>query len=217
MISRIRKLCKYIIIRAKIRNIGGVKLKSIDVSSDIKLEEFVQIPKKCHIRKNVSIGRATYISPNTTIESNVVIGRYCSLAPWIYIAPGEHYTNFATTHPVLFDKRWRSILKITEDQDYISEIGKANAKTIIGNDVWIGLRAIIMRGVTIGDGAVIAAGAVVTKDVPPFAIVGGVPAKVIKYRFEKDKIERLSKSRWWDKDLDIKKLYSMSEVVDEDK
>jgi len=75
-------------------------------------------------------------------------------------------------------------------------------RTQIGNDVWIGARAIVLDGISIGDGAVIAAGAVVTKDVPPYAIVGGVPAKLIRYRFEDDVIQELLKWKWWDLSLD---------------
>lgn len=71
---------------------------------------------------------------------------------------------------------------------------------IIGNDVWIGAYVNIIEGITIGDGAIIAAGSVVTQDVPPYAVVGGVPAKVIKYRFEQDIIEQLKKIEWWNKD-----------------
>jgi len=72
--------------------------------------------------------------------------------------------------------------------------------TVIGHDVWIGLNAVIMNGVNVGTGAVIGAGAIVTKDVPPYAIVGGVPAKVIKYRFDEETIEQLLSSRWWELD-----------------
>lgn len=74
---------------------------------------------------------------------------------------------------------------------------KEHNEVKIGNDVWIGTRAMILDGITIGDGAVIGAGAVVTKNVPPYAIVGGVPAKIIKYRFSQDKINELLASQWW--------------------
>lgn len=215
MIGRVKKIFNYILLGVRTRSIRGVKIKSIDVSPDIKVEEYVQIPKKCHIRNNVSIGKATYISPYTTIESNVKIGRFCSLAPGIFIGPGEHYVNLVTTHPVLFDSYWRKKMGIAEKKTYIRGIGKSNAKTIIGNDVWLGLNVVILRGVKVGDGAVVAAGAVVTKDVPPYAIVGGIPAKIIKYRFGKDKIEELLAERWWDKDLDIERLYYMSEDINE--
>lgn len=85
----------------------------------------------------------------------------------------------------------------------------------IGNDVWIGYRAIIPVNVTVGDGAVIAAGAVVTKDVPPYAVVGGVPAKVIKYRFSQDVIEKLLDLRYWDRpDEEIKKNINLFQKED---
>jgi carbonic anhydrase/acetyltransferase-like protein (isoleucine patch superfamily) len=86
--------------------------------------------------------------------------------------------------------------KLSKDRTYFEEY----RQTIIGNDVWIGARAILIDGITVGDGAVIGAGAVVTKDVPPYAIVGGVPAKIIKYRFEPEVIEFLLASQWWNKD-----------------
>ena len=72
----------------------------------------------------------------------------------------------------------------------------------IGNDVWVGARAIILDGVTIGDGAIVGAGAVVAKDVPAYAVVGGVPAKVLRYRFEQAEIDLLEQLKWWNKDID---------------
>lgn len=217
MVGHIKRVYNYVLLKKKTAGIEGAKICSVDVSPDLKIGEYVQIPRRCHIRKHVSIGRATYISPDTTIESNVTIGKYCSLAPGIFIAPGEHYIDFATTHPVLFNSLWRKKLGIKEKRNYVNKIGKFEERTIIGNDVWIGLHAIIMRGVKVGDGAVIAAGAVVTKDVPPYAIVGGVPARVIKYRFEKKKIEKLIEMKWWDKEINIEELYSMSENINEDR
>lgn len=204
---RITRIINGFLTRAKLNKINGCRVASNNCSNDIKIEEFVQIPKKVTIRNNVSIGRATYLSPNTVIESNTTIGRYCSLAPNIHIAPGEHYISLKTTHPLLFDPIWRRKLGIEEKETYIKNIGKHDEATIIGNDVWIGLRATILRGVTVGNGAVIAAGAVVTKDVPPYAVVGGVPAKIIKYRFNKKTIEDLQREKWWDKEIDIEKMY----------
>ena len=113
----IKKILKYLLLKLKLKKVNGVKVKSINVSNDIQVEEFVQIAKKVNISSNVKIGKATYISPNTTIDSNVIIGKYCSMGPGVFIAPGEHYPNFITTHPVLFDPIWRKILKISEKEE----------------------------------------------------------------------------------------------------
>lgn len=88
---------------------------------------------------------------------------------------------------------------VFQETRYVDTEGRF--KVVIGNDVWIGAYAKIVEGVRIGDGAVIAAGAVVTKDVPPYAIVGGVPAKIIKYRFEEKQIKQLLELKWWNKDI----------------
>ncbi len=117
------------------------------------------------------------------------IGRYCSIAPGVWIAPFAHEVKGLSTS-----------LAITGGlHDFGGKpMAQAPQKSVeIGNDVWIGANAVLMGGVKIGDGAVIAAGAVVTHDVPPYAIVGGVPAKVIRYRFSDELIARLLKVQWW--------------------
>lgn len=213
--GKLKRILDYIYLKLKLRKIKGVKFNSFDCYKNIEVEEYVQIPRKAIIRNNVKIGKCTYISSNSIIESNVEIGAYCSLAPHIHIAPGEHYTNFITTHPLLFNPAWRKKLNIEEKETYVKTIKKTDEKTVIGNDVWIGLNSIIMRGVTIGDGAVIAAGSVVTKDIPPYAIVGGVPAKIIKYRFSEEEIKKLLKQKWWNKPLNsIEKMYDIKRWID---
>ena len=208
--SRILKPFKIISLRIKFSKIKGVDIRSSEISNDLIVEEYVRIPRKVRVSNNVSIGKCTYISPNTVIESNVSIGKYCSLAPNIYIAPGEHYINYLTTHPVMFDPYWRKILGIPEESHYTKKLAKYDCNTVIGNDVWIGLNATIMRGVKIGDGAIIAAGAVVTKDVPAYAIVGGVPAQIIKFRFDHETIADLLERKWWNYPLDIQWLYGFN-------
>ena len=121
------------------------------------------------------------------------IGSFCSFAVNITIAGGNHPLDYLSTHAFLYYKKFQFV---KENRDINQD---ANCKKInIGNDVWVGVNAIILPGVTIGDGAVIASGAVVNKDVPPYAIVGGVPAKVIKYRFSEEKIQELLELQWWD-------------------
>jgi acetyltransferase-like isoleucine patch superfamily enzyme len=150
-----------------------------------------------------SIGYASYIGERSIIK-NTKIGRYTCIATDVLTIAGTHpVSKFVSIHPAFYSTRKQSgFTYVSEDKfnefNYISKNEKYSV--IIGNDVWIGACARIMEGVTICDGAVVAAGAVVTKDVPPYAIVGGVPAKVIKYRFDEATIQKLLKIKWWDKD-----------------
>ena len=137
------------------------------------------------------IGRHTYVA-NSKITS-AEIGAFCSIGPEVKIGGlGNHPTMWISTHPVFYSTLMQSG-KTFATSDLFEEL-KHNK---IGNDVWIGARALILDGVSIGDGAIIAAGAVVTKDVPPYAIVGGVPAKVIRYRFSEEVIAALIEWQWW--------------------
>lgn len=138
------------------------------------------------------IGDYSYVGGNSHIQY-AEIGKFCSIGPEVRIGLGKHPLHLKSTHPGFYDI----------DSSYYGITPEYNnpepeyEKITVGNDVWIGCRAMILDGVTIGDGAIIAAGAVVTKDVPPYAIVGGVPAKIIKYRFQPEKIEELLESEWW--------------------
>lgn len=140
--------------------------------------------KKIFDRRKVLVGRGTYGELNIyQFESNarrLMIGNYCSIAPEVsFLIDGEHLYNTLFTYP--FNSRYNHIYDETGSKGDI----------IIEDDVWIGYRSTILSGVHIGQGAIIAAGAVVVKDVPAYAIVGGVPAKVIKYRFDKKIIDIL--------------------------
>jgi len=129
------------------------------------------------------------------------IGSFCSFGPNTAVVQ-PHYMG-VTTHQFLFSS-WRypefDALLPSQKQKAVFEQHICAKKTVIGNDVWMGRNATVIAGVSIGDGAVIAAGAVVTKDVPPYAIVGGIPAKIIRYRFAPEQIEALLRIRWWDWD-----------------
>jgi len=143
---------------------------------------------------NVQIGDFTYIAGKSRIR-NAKIGSYTSIAKGLNTGFGTHPTNFFSTSPIFHSSN--NVFK----KKYILENNFEEFKeTIIGNDVWIGLNVILMDGVNIGDGSIIAAGSVVTKNVPPYSIVGGVPAKLIKMRFDNDTINVLQNSKWWEND-----------------
>jgi acetyltransferase-like isoleucine patch superfamily enzyme len=145
------------------------------------------------IPANVTVGRHSYGFTEKTFyqatgKEEIVIGKYCSIAEDVQFISGEHDLKRVSTFPL------RHLLlstPINTDPIYRGPI-------VVGNDVWIGRRSMILSNVKIGDGAVIAAGSVVTRDVEPYTVVGGVPAKAIKRRFTNSQIDALLNIRWWD-------------------
>ena len=147
---------------------------------------------------NSKIGNYTYIGDNSSIN-NTIIGSYCSIAGLVKSGLGNHPVNFVSTSPLFYSQSKH--LKITlADKSFFNEC--KSEKSEIGCDVWIGENVIVMDGIKIGNGAIVAAGSVVTKDVPDYAIVGGVPAKIIKFRFTEDIIKYLQTLKWWEKDIE---------------
>ncbi len=151
--------------------------------------------------RSTRLGFQTYIGHDCDIE-NTVIGNYTCISHNVAVVQGKHpIREMVSMHPAFFSKDYRfSYVKIDKFDSYHYIDKEKKIACIIGNDVWIGFGAIIMAGIKIGDGAVIGAGAVVTKDVEPYSVVAGCPAQVIKYRFEKDVIKRLLEFKWWEKD-----------------
>lgn len=138
------------------------------------------------------VGRYSYIGHDSQCV-NAEVGAFCSISDHVFIGGAEHPMQWVSTSPA-FENVDGSLIKKRFARHDIPQA----STTHIGNDVWIGHAAIIKAGVTIGDGAAIGAGAVVTKDVPPYAIVGGIPAKIIKYRFSEETIKKLIESKWWE-------------------
>ena len=134
------------------------------------------------------------------------IGRYSSIAPDVIIGPGEHPIDQFSTHPFAFCGGGNRFKGVPEYEAIRIQGGSTirHHATYVGNDVWIGARAYISQGVSLGDGCIVAAGAVVTRDVEPYAIVGGVPARVIRMRFDECLVKRLLQLKWWDFTLDRK-------------
>jgi acetyltransferase-like isoleucine patch superfamily enzyme len=155
---------------------------------------------KNSIVNNSVIASYTYIGKNCLIQ-NTTIGKFCSIANDVAIGLGEHPTDKFSTSPLFYRKNNPIKIQLLE-----KDLGFNEYESIaIGNDVWVGTRALIMNGVKIGTGAIIAANAVVTHDVPPYAVVGGSPARIIKYRFDDSEIANLMNMKWWEMELgDIK-------------
>lgn len=155
-----------------------------------KIDNSSKVNSGCNI-VNTQVGKYSYIGYDGEIV-NCKIGNFCSVASGVRIGGAEHPIDWVSTSPV-----FQNVKHSGPQKRFARLTLPASKKTEIGHDVWIGYNAIVKAGVTIGNGAVIGAGAVVTKDVPPYAVVAGNPAKVIKYRFDDETIKELESMKWW--------------------
>lgn len=164
------------------------------VRRSVKVEPFSNMPRK----QFISSGAFSYCRSGS-IPSDFAIGRYCSIAPGVRVGDQEHPLDRISTHAFTMHKHTERMA--------MAHFGRAPKPTPfqmsgpppqIGHDVWIGRDALVKRGVKLGTGCVVAERCVVTRDVPPFAIVAGVPGRIIRYRFDEQTISRVLESQWWD-------------------
>ena len=140
----------------------------------------------------VSLGDYSYIAKNSNV-TNCYIGKFCSIGPNFCCGLGLHPTNGISTAPMFYSTAKQNGMTLCKENK-VDE----SKQTIIGNDVFIGANVTVLDGAHVGDGAVIGAGAVVVNDIPPYAIAVGVPAKVVKYRFDEQTIKALLERQWWE-------------------
>ncbi|MEI5993359.1 hypothetical protein A5880_000906 [Enterococcus sp. 4G2_DIV0659] len=168
------------------------------------------------------IGIASYCG-NNCILNRVKVQKFCSLGNNVEVIYGTHPVNtFFSTHPAFFSvKKQSGITFVDENLFSENKLIEKKYSVVIENDVWIGSHAKLLEGVTIGTGAIIAAGALVTKDVSPYSIVGGVPARVIGYRFDDSTIKKILESNWWDNNLswfyEPKNLAQLNRIIERDR
>ncbi len=145
-----------------------------------------KVPDRCNFSGEIKIGYATTLGYNNFLHGKITLGKYCQLGADVAIHATNHPSNYMTTYinKNLFDGELKSL--------------KRHKEIIVGHDVWIGHNALILGNITIGNGAIIAGGAVVTKDVVPYSIMAGVPAKEIRKRFSEKIISEIETLAWWD-------------------
>lgn len=193
--SRFMKLIRMIILYPS-RLFNRISFRAMVVDSIVHKTSAIEHDTNIRYSK---IGKYSYVSARSSVI-HATIGNFCSVASGVAIGGGAHNIDAVSTSPIF--SAGRNIFR----QNFGSNRFEPFQETIIGNDVWIGNRSLVLQGVKIGDGAIIGAGSVVTKNVEPYTIVAGNPARVIRKRFDEDTISKLQKTQWWDlEDKDLKR------------
>lgn len=176
------------------RILPGAKIFRSTIRGPLYMNRYAQIGPDATIGKYSGLNEHTYIARAT-------MGAYCAVGARTAINPFNHPTNWLSIHEFQYHPNSYDWVEEYKAMDRLSRTPDMFKAVTIGNDVWMGHNVNVMSGINVGDGAVIAAGSVVTKDVPPYAIVAGVPATIKRYRFSETIIERLLRAKWWDLEL----------------
>ena len=156
----------------------------------------VSIGRWAEVHGKSSLGKYTLLNCHSVLYADTQVGRYCSIARSCEIGVDAHPLDFLSTSSFQYSS---ALMKEHEDTTFTRKVRFEYERNItIGNDVWIGAKSVVKSGVCIGDGAIVAALSLVNKDVPPYVIVGGVPARVIRYRLPKEVVAELLELRWWE-------------------
>lgn len=198
MLRNVKRLIKIAAVKRKNKNVKFLRGANIAVGSTF--DGYNVIGQNSWVDGHLGYG--TYVGDECVFKAKT--GKYCSIGHHVNILTGTHPSHvFVSTSPVFYSTRKQNGLTYVSENKF-KEVLLADEENgygvILGNDVWVGFGVTLLGGITIGDGAIIASNAFVNKDVPPYAIVGGTPAKVIGKRFDDDQIEWLETFAWWDKD-----------------
>lgn len=181
-------------------------INSHRVAPGVALGDGCRIAWGVELGSGVRIGAFSYVNSGSIVVCGTV-GKFCSIGAYCQIGPHEHPLTSGSTSPSLYGRR--NILGITSAYD------ECASPPAIGNDVWIGSLSVVLQGVEVGDGAVIAAGAVVTKNVPAYGVVGGVPARLLRMRFDPETADTLLRSKWWDMSIpDLRSHYKRLRLLE---
>lgn len=195
----IQRRARAVLYRITRRKTCRISLRAM-IGQAVELEGYNAVGANADLVQ-VTAGYGTYFGDDVHLTS-CRLGRFCSIGPEVSSVSGTHPMEYASTHPSFYSPdNPTGLCFVTRQKFREYRMAGGQFRTVIGNDVWIGTGARIVDGVSIGDGAVVLAGAVVTKDVPEYAVVGGVPARVIRYRFSGDILRKLREADLWSRDL----------------
>ena len=191
------------------KEIMSPKMKIVRMQENKKIEKEKYLLEKEKKNRHTKIGKYSY-GPLTENNHYLIksIGSFCSFADGVMVVR-NHPTNYISTHPFIYEAGENDEVRIADYEDYSNKkwffkgvkpkgYVKKNKRSCIGNDVWLGRNVIITNGADIGNGVIAGAGAVITKDIPDYAVVVGVPARIIRYRYNKSQIDALNRIKWWD-------------------